>query len=47
MLPKHVGLAISLQNSLRSKEYITLLNKNGHCISYGEVLAIETYGQYS
>ena len=42
MLPKHVGLAISLKNNLRSKEYITLLNKNGHCISYDKVLAIET-----
>ena len=40
MLPKHVGLAISLKNNLRSKEYITLLNKNGHCISYDEVLAL-------
>ena len=37
MFPKHVGLAISLKNNLRSKEYITLLNKNGHCISYDEV----------
>ena len=42
MLPKHVGLAISFKNNLRSKEYFTLLNKNGHCISYDEVLAIET-----
>ena len=42
MLPKHVDLAISLKNNLRSKEYITLLNKNGHCISYDEDLAIET-----
>ena len=42
LLPKHVGLAMSLKNNLRSKEYITLLNKNGHCISYDEVLAIET-----
>ena len=29
------------KNNLTSKEYITLLNKNGHCISYDEVLAIE------
>ena len=42
MLPNRVGLATSLKNNLRSKEYITLLNKNGHCISYDEVLAIET-----
>ena len=40
MLPKHVGLVIPLKNNLRSKEYITLLNKNGHCISYDEVLAL-------
>ena len=37
MLPKHVGLAISLKNNLRSKELYNLLNKNGHCISYDEV----------
>ena len=42
LLPKHVALAISLKNNLRSKEYIASLNKNGHSISYGEVLAIET-----
>ena len=39
---KDVGLGISLKNSLRSKEFITLLNNLGHCISYDEILRIDT-----
>ena len=31
-MPKHVGLAISLKSSLRSKEFIRYLNNLGHCI---------------
>ena len=41
-MPKHVGLAISLKNCLRSKEFITILNNLGHCISYDDVLRIDT-----
>ena len=37
-MPKNTGLGMSLKNSLRSKEYITLLNNLGHCISYDDVL---------
>ena len=33
-MAKHVGLGVSLKDSLRSKEFITLLNNLGHCISY-------------
>ena len=39
---KHVGLGISLENSLPSKEFITLLNNLGHCFSYDEILCIDT-----
>ena len=41
-MPKNVGLAISLKNCLRSKEFISYLNSLGHCISYDDVLRIET-----
>ena len=41
-MPKHVGLAISLKNCLRSKEFITILNNLGHCLSYDDVLRIDT-----
>ena len=41
-MPKNVGLAISLKNSLASKEFITYCNKLGHSISYDDVNRIET-----
>ena len=41
-MPKNVALAMLLKNSVRSKEFITYLNKLGHCISYDTVLRIET-----
>ena len=41
-MPKHVGLAVSLKNSLRSKEFIRYLNNLGHCICYDDVLRIDT-----
>ena len=41
-MPKNVGLALSLKNSIRSKEFITYLNNLGHCISYDDVLRIDT-----
>ena len=41
-MPKNVALALALKSSLRSKEYITLLNRFGHCISYNDALRVET-----
>lgn len=41
-MPKNVALGISLKNSLRSKEFITYLNNLGHCISYDDILRVET-----
>ena len=41
-MPKHTGLAISLKSSIRSKEFITCLNKLGHSLSYDDALRIET-----
>ena len=41
-MPKNIGLALSLKNSIRSKEFINYLNNLGHCISYDDVLRIET-----
>ena len=43
-MPKHVGLRMSLKNSFRSKEFVTLQSRGnlGHCISYNEVLRINT-----
>ena len=41
-MPKNVALAISLKNSLTSKEFITYLNSLGYSISYDDVLRIET-----
>ena len=42
-MPKQVGLGVSLKASLRSREYITLLNKFGESVNYHEVLGIDTY----
>ena len=33
---------MSLKHSLRSKEFITLLNNLGHCIGHGKVLRTDT-----
>lgn len=41
-MPKNVSLAVSLKNCLRSKEFITCINNLGHCISYDDLLRIET-----
>ena len=41
-MPKNVALALPLKSSLRSKEYITLLNRFGDCISYDDALRVET-----
>ena len=42
-MPKQVGLSVSLKASLRSREYITLLNKFGESVNYHEVLGIDAY----
>lgn len=41
-MPKNVTLTLSIKNSLQSKEFITVLNRLGHCISFDLVLRIET-----
>ena len=42
-MPEQVGLGVSLKASLRSREYITLLNKFGESMSNHEVLGIGAY----
>ena len=42
-MPKQVGLGASLEASLRSREYITLLNKYGENMNYDKVLGIDAY----
>ena len=41
-MPKQVGLGVSLKVSLRSREYIILLNKFGESVNCHEVLGIDT-----
>ena len=41
-MPKNVSLGISMKNCLCSKDFIKYLNNLGHCISYDDVLRIET-----
>ena len=33
-MPKNVGLGLAVRNLVHSKEIITMLNRNGHCINY-------------
>ena len=42
-MPKQVGVGVSLKASLRSREYITLLNKFGESVNYHEVLGTDAY----
>ena len=42
-MPKQVRLNVSLKASLRSREYITFLNKFGESLNYHEVLGIDAY----
>ena len=42
-MPKHVAIGVALRNSLIAKEFITILNRHGDCISYDDCLAIDTY----
>ena len=40
--PKHVGLASTLHQATRSKHLVNLFHKAGHCISYSQVLQLDT-----
>ena len=40
--PKHVGLACTLHQAMRSKDLVQLFNKAGHCLSYKQVLQVDT-----
>ena len=40
--PKHVGLSMSLLHLIRSKTILTMLNRQGHCVSYDEAQHIDT-----
>ena len=42
-MPKQVGLGVSLKASLRSREYIALLNKFGESVNHHEVLGMDAY----
>ena len=40
--PKHVELAFSMKNNLRAKAHISALNRLGACISYDDLMRIDT-----
>ena len=40
--PKHIGLANTLHQATRSKDLVELFNKAGHCLSYEQVLQVDT-----
>ena len=40
--PKHVALAVEVRHVTGSKELVVTLSKFGHCISYSDLLRIET-----
>lgn len=40
--PKHIGLANTIHQATRSKDLVQLLNKAGHCLSYEQVLQVDT-----
>ena len=42
MDPKHIGLALSLHQKTRSRKYVNLFNRVGHCLSYNQVRPIDT-----
>ena len=41
-LPKHIFLSMALRHLYRSKEFMTLINRSGHCVSYSFSLEVET-----
>ena len=40
--PKHIGLANTLHQATRSKDLVELFSKAGHCLSYEQVLQVDT-----
>ena len=40
--PKHIGLANTLHQATRSKDLVQLLHKAGHCLSYEQMLQVDT-----
>ena len=40
--PKHIGLGNTLHQATRSKDLVELFNKAGHCLSYEQVLQVDT-----
>ena len=40
--PKHIGLASTLHQATRSKDLVELFNKAGHCLSYEQMLQVDT-----
>ena len=40
--PKHLGLASTLHQATRSKDLVELFNKASHCLSYEQVLQVDT-----
>ena len=42
LTPKHVGLSMSLLHLIRSKTILTMLSREGHCVSYDEARRIDT-----
>jgi hypothetical protein len=41
-IPKHIGLASTLHKATRSKDLVELLHKAGHCLSYDQVVQVDT-----
>ena len=42
LTPKHVGLSMSLLHLIRSQTILTMLSRQGHCVSYDEAGRIDT-----
>ena len=42
LTPKHVGSALLIHNSTRSKDLVEAVHKAGHCIGYDTLLRVET-----
>ena len=42
LTPKHIGLSMSLLHLIRSKTILTMLSREGHCVSYDQARRIDT-----
>ena len=42
LTPKHIGLASTLHQKTRSKQLVNLFHKAGHCLSYDNLLKLDT-----